>query len=56
MAQWLVYAISNVRPDVEYFLVSHGSLELLSSRVMGMQGQLVTALSSHDQPMGQLQE
>jgi len=56
MAQWPVYATSNARRDVEYFLVSHGSLEPLCSIVMRRHGELVTALPSHDQLMEQLQE
>jgi hypothetical protein len=56
MAQWLEYATSNVRHDVEYFLVSHASLEPPSNSMMGRHGQLVTALPSHDQLMEHHQE
>jgi hypothetical protein len=56
MAQWLVFATSNVRHAVEYFLVSRVLLELRSRSLIWMQQEVVTALLSHDQLMGQLQE
>jgi hypothetical protein len=56
MGQWLVFATSNVRHDVEYFLVSHVLLELHSSSLIWIEQEVVTALLSHDQLMGQLLE
>jgi hypothetical protein len=56
MARWLVFATSNVRHDVEYFLVSRVLLELRCSSLIWMEQEVVTALLSHDQLMGQLQE
>ena len=56
MGQWLVFATSNVRHDVEYFLVSHVLLELHSSSLIWMEQEVVTALLSHDQLMGPLLE
>jgi hypothetical protein len=56
MGQWLVFATSNVRHDVEYFLVSRVLLELHSSSLIWMEQEVVTALLSHDLLMGHILE